>query len=131
MRPAWQTARVHSRTGRQLSGLSEAWPEIAAGETGLAEWEVTTPDSEHTVQLQAGFFDLLGDSVTIDGIPVIGLDDIRGHKTTAMDDESRGEGLYRCRSGHETLLSIGADQARMVDGTLRYGAPVGRPVWET
>lgn len=68
----------------QFGGLSEAWPEMDSDETGLAEWEVTTPDGETTVQLQAGFFDLLGDPVTIDGILVVGLDDIGGHKTAAM-----------------------------------------------
>jgi hypothetical protein len=68
----------------QFGGLTEAWPEMDAEETGLAEWEVTTPDGQATVQLQAGFFDLLGDTVTIDGIPVVGLDDIGGHKTAAM-----------------------------------------------
>jgi hypothetical protein len=68
----------------QFGGLSEAWPEMDTEETGLAEWEVTTPDGESTVQLQAGFFDLLSDPVTIDGIPVVGLDDIGGHKTAAM-----------------------------------------------
>lgn len=68
----------------QFGGLAEAWPEMDNEETGLAEWEVTTPDGETTVQLQAGFFDLFGDPVTIDGIPVVGLDDIAGHKTAAM-----------------------------------------------
>lgn len=68
----------------QFGDLTEAWPEMDTEETGLAEWEVTTPDGQTTVQLQAGFFDLLGDTVTIDGIPVVGLDDICGHKTAAM-----------------------------------------------
>jgi hypothetical protein len=68
----------------QFGGLSEAWPEIDTEETGLAEWEVTTPNDESTIQLQAGFFDLLDDLVTIDGMPVVGLDDIGGHKTAAM-----------------------------------------------
>jgi hypothetical protein len=68
----------------QFGDLTDAWPEMDTEETGLAEWEVTTPDGQTTVQLQAGFFDLLSDTVTIDGIPVVGLDDIGGHKTAAM-----------------------------------------------
>jgi hypothetical protein len=84
----------------QFGGLSEAWPEIDAEETGLAEWEVTTPDGETTVQLQAGFFDLLGEPVTIDGIPVVGLDDIGGHKTAATESvkrvETSGGLIYPC-----------------------------------
>ncbi|HEY1703009.1 MAG TPA: nucleotidyl transferase AbiEii/AbiGii toxin family protein [Trebonia sp.] len=68
----------------QFGGLGGAWPEIDDEETGLAEWEVTTPDGQSTIQLQAGFFDLLGEPVTIDGIPVVGLDDIAGHKTAAL-----------------------------------------------
>jgi hypothetical protein len=68
----------------QFGDLTGAWPEMDTVETGLAEWEITTPDGQTTVQLQAGFFDLLGDTVTIDGIPVVGLDDIGGHKTAAM-----------------------------------------------
>jgi hypothetical protein len=67
----------------KLSSLLEAWPEMGTEETGLAEWEVITPGGESTVQLQAGYFDLFREPVTIDGIPVIGLDDVAGHKTTA------------------------------------------------
>jgi hypothetical protein len=68
----------------QFGGLGDAWPEIEDEETGLVEWKVTTPDGESTIQLQAGFFDLLGEPVTIDGIPVVGLDDVGGHKTAAQ-----------------------------------------------
>jgi hypothetical protein len=71
-------------TVEHVDGLTDAWPEMETEEAGLAEWEVTTPDGGATVQVQAGFFDLLGDTVTIDGIPVVGLDDIGGHKTAAM-----------------------------------------------
>lgn len=63
-------------------GLADIWDE--AGE-GLAEWEVTTPDGEHVVQVQAGHFEVLARPVTVTGIgPVLALDDIAGHKACAM-----------------------------------------------
>jgi hypothetical protein len=62
--------------------LAEIWEE--AGE-GLAEWEVTTPDGEHVVQVQAGHFEVLAKPVRVKGIgPVLALDDIAGHKACAM-----------------------------------------------
>jgi len=64
------------------SGLDEIWED--AGE-GLAEWEVTTPDGEHVVQVQAGHFELLAEPVDVKGIgPVLALDDIAGYKACAM-----------------------------------------------
>lgn len=64
------------------NGLGEIWEE--AGE-GLAEWEVTAPDGEHTVQLQAAYFELLADPVTMPDIgPVLALDDLAGWKTVAL-----------------------------------------------
>jgi hypothetical protein len=66
----------------KAGGLTEIWAE--AGE-GLAEWEVTTPDGEHVVQVQAGHFDVLAKPVRVKGIgPVLALDDIAGHKACAM-----------------------------------------------
>jgi Nucleotidyl transferase AbiEii toxin, Type IV TA system len=66
----------------KAEGLTEIWAE--AGE-GLAEWEVTTPDGEHVVQVQAGHFDVLAKPVRVKGIgPVLALDDIAGHKACAM-----------------------------------------------
>jgi hypothetical protein len=63
-------------------GLTDIWED--AGE-GLAEWEVTTPDGEHVVQVQAGHFEVLAKPVTVKGIgPVLALDDIAGHKACAM-----------------------------------------------
>ena len=66
----------------KAEGLTEIWEE--AGE-GLAEWEVTTPDGEHVVQVQAGHFEVLARPVRVKGIgPVLALDDIAGHKACAM-----------------------------------------------
>jgi hypothetical protein len=66
----------------KADGLTDIWAE--AGE-GLAEWEVTTPDGEHVVQVQAGHFDVLARPVRVKGIgPVLALDDIAGHKACAM-----------------------------------------------
>jgi hypothetical protein len=66
----------------KAGGLTDIWAE--AGE-GLAEWEVTTPDGEHVVQVQAGHFDVLARPVRVKGIgPVLALDDIAGHKACAM-----------------------------------------------
>lgn len=66
----------------KAEGLTEIWEE--AGE-GLAEWEVTTPDGEHIVQVQAGHFEVLARPVRVKGIgPVLALDDIAGHKACAM-----------------------------------------------
>lgn len=66
----------------KAEGLTDIWEE--AGE-GLAEWEVTTPDGEHVVQVQAGHFEVLARPVKVKGIgPVLALDDIAGHKACAM-----------------------------------------------
>jgi nucleotidyltransferase AbiEii toxin of type IV toxin-antitoxin system len=66
----------------QVGGLAEIWPD-AGGE--LAEWEVTAPDGKHTMQLQAAYFELLADPVTIPDIgPVLALDDLAGWKTVAL-----------------------------------------------
>jgi hypothetical protein len=66
----------------KAEGLTDIWED--AGE-GLAEWEVTTPDGEHVVQVQAGHFDVLAKPVRVKGIgPVLALDDIAGHKACAM-----------------------------------------------
>lgn len=63
-------------------GLGEIWAE--AGEE-LAEWEVTTPDGEHTVQLQAAYFETLAEPVTVPDLgPVLALDDLAGWKTVAL-----------------------------------------------
>ena len=63
-------------------GLADLWPDM--GEE-LAEWEVTAPDGEHTVQLQAAYFETLADPVTIPDIgPVLALDDLAGWKTVAL-----------------------------------------------
>jgi hypothetical protein len=64
------------------AGLVDIWED--AGE-GLAEWEVTTPDGKHVVQVQAGHFEVLAKPVKMKGIgPVLALDDIAGHKACAM-----------------------------------------------
>lgn len=66
----------------KAEGLTDIWEE--AGE-GLAEWEVTTPDGEHIVQVQAGYFEVLARPIRVKGIgPVLALDDIAGHKACAM-----------------------------------------------
>lgn len=66
----------------QAAALGDIWEE--AGE-GLAEWEVTAPDGEHTMQLQAAYFETLSDPVTIPEIgPVLALDDLAGWKTVAL-----------------------------------------------
>jgi hypothetical protein len=62
--------------------LSDFWPDM--GEE-LAEWEVTAPDGEHTVQLQAAYFETLADPVTVPDLgPVLALDDLAGWKTVAL-----------------------------------------------
>lgn len=70
---------------RRLGGpgeLQELWPDI--GEE-LAEWEVTAPDGEHTVQVQAAYFETLADPVTVPDLgPVLALDDLAGWKTVAL-----------------------------------------------
>jgi len=66
----------------KADGLADIWAD--AGE-GLAEWEVTTPDGKHVVQVQAGYFEVLAQPVRMKGIgPVLALDDIAGHKACAM-----------------------------------------------
>jgi hypothetical protein len=66
----------------QVGELADIWPD--AGEE-LAEWEVTAPDGEHTMQLQAAYFELLSDPVTVPEIgPVLALDDLAGWKTVAL-----------------------------------------------
>jgi hypothetical protein len=66
----------------KTGGLTDIWED--AGE-GLAEWEVTTPDGQHVVQVQAGHFEVLAKPVRVRGIgPVLALDDIAGHKACAM-----------------------------------------------
>ncbi|MBO0805166.1 MAG: nucleotidyl transferase AbiEii/AbiGii toxin family protein [Nocardiopsaceae bacterium] len=66
----------------QAGGLADIWPD--AGEE-LAEWEVTAPDGEHSMQLQAAYFEMLADPVTIPEIgPVLALDDLAGWKTVAL-----------------------------------------------
>jgi len=66
----------------KTGGLTDIWED--AGE-GLAEWEVTTPDGKHVVQVQAGYFEVLAKPVRVKGIgPVLALDDIAGHKACAM-----------------------------------------------
>lgn len=62
--------------------LSELWPDL--GEE-LAEWEVTAPDGEHTVQLQAAYFETLAEPVTVPDLgPVLALDDLAGWKAVAL-----------------------------------------------
>ena len=66
----------------EAGGLGEIWPEV--GEE-LAEWEVTAPDGEHTMQLQAAYFETLADPVTVPDLgPVLALDDLAGWKTVAL-----------------------------------------------
>jgi Nucleotidyl transferase AbiEii toxin, Type IV TA system len=63
-------------------GLGDLWPD--AGEE-LAEWEVTAPDGEHTVQVQVAYFETLADPVTVPDLgPVLALDDLAGWKTVAL-----------------------------------------------
>ena len=63
-------------------GLEEFWPDM--GEE-LAEWEVTSPDGEHTMQLQAAYFETLADPVSVPDLgPVLALDDLAGWKTVAL-----------------------------------------------
>jgi nucleotidyltransferase AbiEii toxin of type IV toxin-antitoxin system len=62
--------------------LAAIWPE--AGE-GIAEWEVTTPDGAHVTQVQAAYFELLAEPVTVPGIgPVVAMEDAAGYKTHAL-----------------------------------------------
>jgi hypothetical protein len=62
--------------------LNELWPDM--GEE-LAEWEVTSPDGQHTMQLQAAYFETLADPVTIPDLgPVLALEDLAGWKTVAL-----------------------------------------------
>jgi hypothetical protein len=62
--------------------LADFWPDM--GEE-LAEWEVTAPDGEHTVQVQAAYFETLADPVTVPDLgPVLALDDLAGWKTVAL-----------------------------------------------
>jgi hypothetical protein len=80
---AWQSAGFSARRTDGADGdLSELWPDI--GEE-LAEWEVTAPDGEHTVQVQAAYFETLADPVTVPDLgPVLALDDLAGWKTVAL-----------------------------------------------
>lgn len=75
----YATARIDAAgTG----SLDDLWPGM--GEE-LAEWEVTAPDGEHTVQLQAAYFETLADPVTVPDLgPVLALDDLAGWKTVAL-----------------------------------------------
>ena len=79
---ALQAAGYAAARTDQVGGLADIWPD--AGEE-LAEWEVTAPDGEQTMQLQAAYFELLADPVTIPDIgPVLALDDLAGWKTVAL-----------------------------------------------
>ena len=79
---ALQAAGYAAERIDQAGGLADIWPD--AGEE-LAEWEVTAPDGEHTVQLQAAYFELLAEPVTVPDIgPVLALDDLAGWKTVAL-----------------------------------------------
>jgi len=71
------------RIGLAAAGeLEEFWPDM--GEE-MAEWEVTAPDGEHTMQLQAAYFETLADPVTVPDLgPVLALDDLAGWKTVAL-----------------------------------------------
>lgn len=72
----------------QAGGLADIWPDV--GEE-LAEWEVTAPDGEHTMQLQAAYFELLAEPVTVPDIgPVLALDDLAGWKTVALASRMMG-----------------------------------------
>jgi hypothetical protein len=63
-------------------GLGDLWPD--AGEE-LAEWEVTAPDGEQTVQVQVAYFETLADPVTVPDLgPVLALEDLAGWKTVAL-----------------------------------------------
>jgi hypothetical protein len=63
------------------AGLGGWWPE--AGE-GLAELEVTAPDSDRTIQVQASHFELRCPPVDMPGIGlVVALDDAAGFKASA------------------------------------------------
>jgi hypothetical protein len=75
----YTTQRIDAAAGGELGDF---WPDM--GEE-LAEWEVTAPDGEHTVQLQAAYFETLEDPVTVPGLgPVLALDDLAGWKTVAL-----------------------------------------------
>jgi hypothetical protein len=79
---ALQAAGYEAARIDQSGGLADIWPD--AGEE-LAEWEVTAPDGEHTMQLQAAYFELLADPVTVPDLgPVLALDDLAGWKTVAL-----------------------------------------------
>lgn len=79
---ALQAAGYSAQRLGPAGGLADIWPE--AGEE-LAEWEVTAPDGEHTVQVQAAYFETLADPVTVPDIgPVLALDDLAGWKTVAL-----------------------------------------------
>jgi hypothetical protein len=65
-------------------GLGDLWAD--AGEE-LAEWEVTAPDGEHTVQVQVAYFETLADPVTVPDLgPVLALEDLAGWKTVALSN---------------------------------------------
>jgi len=66
----------------QLTGEGFTWD--ADEETGMREWEVTTPDGQHVVEVQAAHFELLAEPVDKDGIPVVGLEDAAGYKGHAL-----------------------------------------------
>jgi hypothetical protein len=74
----YTTQRIDAAAGE----LGDFWPDM--GEE-LAEWEVTAPDGEHTVQVQAAYFETLEDPVSVPGLgPVLALDDLAGWKTVAL-----------------------------------------------
>jgi hypothetical protein len=65
-------------------GLGDLWAD--AGEE-LAEWEVTAPDGEHTVQVQVAYFETLAEPVTVPDLgPVLALEDLAGWKTVALSN---------------------------------------------
>lgn len=68
----------HDKSG----GLGDIWEGIGEG---LAEFEVTPPGGNSTVQVQASFFELRCPPVKVPGIGlVVHLDDAAGHKTCAV-----------------------------------------------
>jgi hypothetical protein len=90
------------------AGLGGIWEGLGEG---MAELQVTPPDSGDSVQVQASFFELLCLPVEIPGIgPVVHLDDAAGWKAAAC----AGRQLPRDYCDIASLREAGYDAARLI-----------------
>jgi hypothetical protein len=77
---ALRSAGLHAERQDKSAGLSDVW--YGLGE-GLAEWVITAPGGRQTI-LQMAYFGRSRRPVTIDGVPVLAIEDAVGWKCHAL-----------------------------------------------